>query len=66
MLRSEYWAEVLNTGIVAIPHFKVDVPSSSEGIGFGSELPRMETNDEVESGKVFGPSCLSTCEDFGH
>ena len=25
----------------------------------------METDDEVESGKVFGPSCLSTCEDFG-
>ena len=68
MLRSEYWAEVLwiNTGIVAIPLFKVDVPSSSECIGFGSELSGVETNDEVESGKVFGPSCLLMCEDFGH
>ena len=25
----------------------------------------METDDKVESGKIFGPSCLSTCEDFG-
>ena len=25
----------------------------------------METDDEVESGKVFGPSCLFTHEDFG-
>ena len=24
----------------------------------------METDDEVKSGKVFGPSCLLTCEDF--
>ena len=23
-------------------------------------------DDEVESGKVFGPTCLSTCEDFGY
>ena len=68
MLGSEYWAVVLwvDTGIVAIPLFKVDVPSSSECVEFGSELSGMETNDEVESGKVFGPSCLPTCEDFGH
>ena len=67
MLGSEYRAKVLwiNTGIVAIPLFKVDVPSSSECIGFGSKLSGMETNDEVESRKVFGPSCLLTCEDFG-
>ena len=25
----------------------------------------METDDKVESGKVFGPTCLSTHEDFG-
>ena len=25
----------------------------------------METDDEVESGKVFGPLCLLTREDFG-
>src|SRR5882724_1965239 len=68
LLGSEYWAEVLwiNTGIIAIPLFKVDIPSSSECVGFGSKLSGTETNDEVESRKVFGPSCLSTREDFGH
>ena len=25
----------------------------------------METDDKIESGKVFGPMCLSTREDFG-
>ena len=68
MLGSEYRAEVLwiNTGIVTIPLFEVDVPSSSECVGFGSEFSGMETNDEVESREVFGPSCLPTHEDFGH
>src|SRR5882672_3694282 len=66
-LRSEYWAEVLwiDTGIVAIPLFKIDIPSSSECVGFGSELSGMETDDEVEARKIFRPLCLSTHEDLG-
>src|SRR5882724_1110424 len=56
----------IDTGIVAIPLFKIDVPSSSECVGFGAEFSRMEMDDEVESRKGFGPSCLPTCEDFGH
>ena len=55
----------IDSGIVAIPLFKIDVPSSSKGIGLGSESSRMEMDDEVESRKVFGPTCLSMCEDFG-
>ena len=68
MLGSEYWVEVLwvDTGIVAIPLFKIEVPSSSKCVRFGSEFSRMETDDEVESRKVFGPSCLLMHEDFGH
>ena len=68
MLGSEYRAVFLwiNTGIVAIPLFKIDIPSSSECVGFGSEFSRMEMDYEIESGKVFGPTCLLTCEDFGH
>ena len=68
MLGSEYWAIVLwiDTGIVAIPLFKIDVPSSSKCVGFGSEFSRTETDHKVESRKVFGPTCLSTREDFGH
>ena len=68
MLRSEYQAEVLwvDTGIVTIPLFKIDLPSSSECVRFGTEFSRMKMDDEVEGGKVFGPSCLPMCEDFGH
>ena len=55
----------IDSGIVTIPLFKIDIPSSSKSIGLGSEFSRMETDDEVESRNVFGPSCLSMCEDFG-
>ena len=50
-------AEVLwiDTGIVTIPLFKIDVPLSSECIRFGAQFSRPEMDDEVESGKVFGP-----------
>ena len=67
MLRSEYQVIVLwiDTGIVTIPLFKIDVPLSSECVGFGSEFSGVEMDYEIESGKVFGPMCLSTCEDFG-
>src|SRR6266481_4749053 len=55
----------VGSGIVAIPLFKIDIPSSSQCIGFGSEFPRTEANDEVEPGKVFRPSCLTAREDLG-
>ena len=54
----------IDSGIVTIPPFKIDVPSSSKSIGFGSEFSGTETDDEVKSGKIFGPSCLSMREDF--
>jgi len=60
---TELW---INTGIVAIPLFKIDVSSSSECVGFGSKFSRMETDYKVESGELFGPTCLLTHEDFGH
>ena len=68
MLGSEYWAVVLwiDAGIVAIPLFKIDDPSSSECVRLGAEFSRPKTDDEVESRKVFGPLCLPMCEDFGH
>ena len=66
MLGSEYWVVVLwvDAGIVAIPLFKIDVPLSSECVRFGSEFSKMEIHKEIESGKIFGPMCLSTCEDL--
>ena len=56
----------IDAGIVAIPLFKIDIPSSSECIGFDSEFFGMETDDEIESRKIFGPTCLLMHEDFGH
>jgi len=64
LLGSEYQAIVLWID-AGIPLFKIDIPSSSKCIGFGSEFSRTETDYEIESGKVFGPTCLSTHEDFG-
>ena len=59
MLGSEYQAVVLWVGIVAIPLFKiVDIPSSSECVGFGSEFSGMEMDNEIESRKIFGPMCF--------
>ena len=67
LLGSEHGSVVLriDSSIVAIPLFRIDVPLSSKSVRFGSEFSRTETDDEVESGKIFGPMCLSTCEDFG-
>ena len=47
---SENWTEIvwIYGGIVAASLLKVDVPSSSQSIRFGSELSRAETDDEVE------------------
>ena len=66
MLGSEYWSVILwiDAGIVAIPLFKIDVPSC-KCVRFGSKFSRMEMDYKAETRKVFGPSCLSMCEDFG-
>ena len=47
---SKNWMEIMWVygGIVAASLLRVDVPSSSQSIGFGSELARAETDDEVE------------------
>ena len=60
MLGSEYWVVVLwiDTGIVTIPLFKIDVPSSCECVGFSSEFSRTEMDYEVETRKLFVPTCL--------
>ena len=55
----------VDSGIVTIPLFRVDVPLSSKSVWFRSKFSRAETDNEVECGKKFRPMCLSTCEDFG-
>ena len=36
-------------GIIISPLFRVDIPSSSQGIWFHAKVPGMETDDEIES-----------------
>ena len=54
----------INGSIVAISPFRVDVPSSSQRVRFGAQSPRMETDDKIELGKVFGPTGLSSGKDL--
>jgi len=42
----------VDTGIVAIPLLKIDVPSSSKCVRFGAEFSRMEMNYKVETGDI--------------
>ena len=51
--------------IVAIPPFRIDIPASSERVGFGAQTPRAEADDEIELGEVLGPTGLTTGKDFG-
>ena len=55
----------INGSIVAISPFRVDVPSSSQRVRFGAQLPRTETDDKIELGKVFRPTGLSSGKDLG-
>ena len=50
MLVSKNWTENVRiySGIVAASLLRVDIPLSSQRVGFGSELARVETDDEVE------------------
>ena len=48
----------VDCGVVSIPPFRIDVPSSSESIQFCAEMTRTEPDDKVELGEVLGPLCL--------
>lgn len=63
---SEDWSEVMqiSLGVAGIPLFKVDVLSSSESVGLGSEPPWAESDNHVEVREVFGPSDLSASKNF--
>ena len=47
---SKNWTEIvwIYGGIVAASLLRIDVPSSSQSVRFGSESARVETDDEVE------------------
>jgi len=49
----------VDCGIASISLFKIDIPSSSESIWFGTETTRVEPDDKVELEEVLGPPHLS-------
>lgn len=54
----------INTGIVVTSLFKIDVPSSSQGVRFGAETSGTEADDHVKGGEVLRPASLSACQKF--
>ena len=48
----------VDCGIVSIPPFRIDVPSSSESIWFCAKMTRAEPDDKIELEKVLGPPRL--------
>ena len=63
----EHGSEIVwvDLSVVPIPLFWVDVPASSEGIGFSSEASRAEVDGEVELGEVLRPAGLTAGQDLG-
>ena len=42
----------VDSGEALIPLFGVDVPLSSQGVGFSTKFPGSETNDQIELTEV--------------
>ena len=66
LLISEHRSEIvrINSCIIPFPLFRIDVPSSSQCIQFGSEFTRVEMNHE-ELREEFQPMGLSSHQNFG-
>ena len=67
MFLSEDGLEVVRVdcGIASIPPFRIDVPLSSKGIWFCTEVTRVEPDDKVELGEVLRPPRLPPGQYFG-
>ena len=55
----------IDTSVVLIPLFGIDVPASSEGIRFRTKLSGVEMNDHVELGEELQPAGLSPGQELG-
>ena len=66
MFLHEHGSEVsqIYAGIITSPLFRVDIPSSSKSIGFGTKASGTEADDEVELAEEFGPLDLVVGEQF--
>ena len=67
MSRGEDGLEVVRiyAGVATTSLFRIDVPSSSQGIRFSPKLTRTEADNEIEGRKKFRPSGLPSGEEFG-
>lgn len=54
----------IQLSVVLIPLFWVDIPSSSQHIGFSPELTRSEPDNHVEVAQIFRPSDLASRQHF--
>ena len=66
MFLYEHWTEIarIDGSIVAISPFRIDIPLSSQRVGFSTQLPRTEADNEVELRKILIPTGLSTGKNF--
>ena len=64
MFLREYRSEVswIYAGVIASPLFRIDIPSSSKSVRFGTEVSGEESDYEVKLAEEFGPSDLSVGE----
>ena len=60
LFRREDWPEIvrIHGSVAAFPLLRVDVPSSSKSVGFGSEFSGAESDYQIEGGKEFRPPGL--------
>ena len=57
MFLREHGLEVswIYAGVFASPLFRIDVPSSSKSVGFGTEASETESDNEVKLAEEFRP-----------
>ena len=67
MFLSEDGFEVVRVdySIASIPPFRIDIPSSSESVWFGTKMTRVEPDDKIELEEVLGPLCLPLGQHLG-
>jgi len=54
----------VNRSVASILLFRIDIPSSNESIGLGSESTRVEIDNKMKLGWIFRPSCLLMDKNF--
>ena len=67
LLISEHRSEIvrINSYIIPFPLFRIDIPSSSQSIWFGSKFTGVKTNHKVELREEFRPTGLLLHQNFG-